>query len=179
MCGQRQILPPQPYGEDEMDTTEYQVEPFVAQSPWQPTKLVGLLEHRDPPVTTTTTSTDSNSDTVIQSTSIQFCPLAVTYKGKSPQRTQTITLSRYTTMQQQLGRLQGEMKAALGQVKRLQRQQSAGKSFLQRTRANVQTTATSTTNQTNQLATYVYAQRDEIKALIVMGVLLTYERTVG
>ena len=87
MPGRRQILPPPPHVEDEMeqDTTEYQVEHFGAQSPWQPTQLSGLLEHRDPPVTTTTTSTDSNPDTVIGSTSLQFRPPVGTYKGKSPQ----------------------------------------------------------------------------------------------
>ena len=47
MSGRRQILPPLPHVEDEMeqDTTEYQVERFSAQSPWQPTQLPWLLEH--------------------------------------------------------------------------------------------------------------------------------------
>ena len=53
-----------------MDTTKYQVQRFGAQSPWPPTQISGLLEHKDPPRTTTTTSTDSNLDTVIGSTSI-------------------------------------------------------------------------------------------------------------
>ena len=100
MCGRKQILPPQPHAEDEMDTTEYQVERFGAQSPWQHTQVSGLLEHRDPPTTTTITSTDSNLDTVTGSTSIQFRPSAATYKGKSPQRTQTTTASISTSMQQ-------------------------------------------------------------------------------
>ena len=167
MSGRKQILPPQPHVEDEMDTTEYQVERFGAQSPWQPTQLPGLLEHRDPPATTTTTSTDSNPDTVIGSTSIQFRPPIGTYKGKSPQRTQTTTPSITTSMQQQLARLQAEKEAALAQVKRLQSQQSASTSFLQRTAADVQNTATSASNQTNQLATHVDTQLDEIKALIL------------
>ena len=167
MSGRKQILPPQPHVEDEMDTTEYQVERFGAQSPWQPTQVSGLLEHRDPPATTTTTSTDSNPDTVIGSTSIQFRPPAATYKGKSPQRTQTTTPSISSSMQQQLARLQAEKEAALAQVKRLQSQQSASTSFLQRTAADVQNTATSATNQTTQLATHVDTQLDEIKALIL------------
>ena len=87
MSAQSQLLPTQPHVEDETDTTEYQVECFGAQSPWQPTQLSGLLEHRDPPASTSTTSTDSNPDTVIGSTSIQFRPPVVTYKGKSPHRT--------------------------------------------------------------------------------------------
>ena len=167
MSGRKQILTPQPHVEDEMDTTEYQVEHFGAQRQWQPTKLSGLLEHRDPPATTTTTSTDSNPDTVISSTSIQFRPPAATYKGKPPQRTQTTTPSIFASMQQQLARLQAEKEAALAQVKRLQNQQSASTSFLQRTAADVQNTATSATNHTNQLATHVDTQLDEIKALIL------------
>ena len=81
MAGRRQILPPPPHDEDEMeqDTSEYHVERFGAQSPWQPTQLSGLLEYRDPPTTTTTTSTDSNPDTVIGSTSVQFRPPVGTY----------------------------------------------------------------------------------------------------
>ena len=84
MSGRSQILPPAPHVEDEMeqDTTEYRVERCGAQSPWQPTQLSGLLEHRDPPITTTTTSTDSNPDTVISSTFVQFRPPVGTYKGK-------------------------------------------------------------------------------------------------
>ena len=72
MTGRRQILPPPPHVEDEMEqqNSEYQVERFGAQSPWQPTQLPGLLPHRDPPAITTTTSLDSNPDTVIGSTSI-------------------------------------------------------------------------------------------------------------
>ena len=42
-----------------------------------------------------------------------------------------------TSMQQQLARLQAEKEAALTQVKRLQSQQSASTSFLQRTAADV------------------------------------------
>ena len=86
MSVRSQILPPPPHVEDKMeqDTTAYQVERFGAQTPWQPTQLLRLLEHRDPPATTTTTSTHSNPDTVIGSTSIQFRPLVGTYKGKSP-----------------------------------------------------------------------------------------------
>ena len=72
-------------------------------------------------------------------------------------------------MQQQLARLQAKKKAALAQVKRLQSQQSVSTSFLQRTAADVQNTATFTTNQTNQLVTYVDTQLDEIKALILVA----------
>ena len=104
MSDRRQILPPPPHVEDEMqqDTTEYQVERFRAQSPWQSTLLPGLVEHRDPPATTTIRCTESNLDTVIGSTSIQFYPPVGTYKGKSPQRAQTTTPSITTSMQQQL-----------------------------------------------------------------------------
>ena len=169
MSGRRQILPPPPHVEDEMeqDTTEYQVERFVAQSPWQPTQLTGLLEHRDPRATMTTTSTDSNPATVIGSTSIQFRPPVGTYNGKSPQRTQTTTSSITTSIQRQLAQLQVEKEAALAQVKRLQTQQSSNTSFLQRTAADVQNTASSTANQNSQLATHVDTQLDEIKALIL------------
>ena len=163
----QQILPLQPHVEDEMDTTEYQVEPFGAQSPWQPTQLSGLLEHRDPPATTTTTSTDSNPDTVFGSTSIQFRPPGGACQGKSPQRTQTTTPSITTSMQQQLARLQAEKEAALAQVKRLQSQQSASTSFVQRTAADVPNTASSAGNQNSQLTTHVDTQLDEIKALIL------------
>ena len=135
----------------EQDTTGYQVARYGAQSPWQPTQLSGLLEHRDPLVTSTTTSTDSNPDTVIGSTSIQFRPPVGTYKGKSPLQTQTTISSITTSMQGQLAQLQAEKEAALTQVKRLQTQQSASTSFLQRTAADVQNTATSATNQNNQL----------------------------
>ena len=151
----------------EQDTTEYQVERFGAQSPWQATQLPGLLKHRDPLATTITTSTDSNPDTVIGSTSIQFPPPVGTYKGKSPQRIQTTTPSITTSMQQQLARLQAEKEAALAQVKRIQTQESASTLFLQRTAADVQNTATSAGNQNNQLATHVDLQLDEIKALIL------------
>ena len=169
MSGRSQILPPPPHVEDEMeqDTTEYQVQRFGPQSPWQPTQLSGLLEHRDPPATTTTTSTDSNSDRVISSTSIQFRLPVGTYKGKSPQRTQTTTPSITTSMQQQLARLQAEKETALSQVKCLQSQQTASTASLQRTAADVQNTATSAANQNNQLATHIDSQLDEIKALIL------------
>ena len=169
MSGRRQILPPPPHVQDEMerDTTQYKVERFDAQSPWQPTQLPGLLEHRDLPATTTTTSTDRNPDTVIGSTSLQFLPPVGTYKDKSPQRTQTTTPSITTSMQQQLARLQAEKEAALAQVKRLLTQQSASTYFLQRTAADVQNTATSAANQNNRLPTHVDSQLDEIKALIL------------
>ena len=100
MSARSQILPPPPHVEDEMeqDTYEYQVERFDAQSAWQPTQLPGLLEHTDPPATTTTTSMDSDPDTVIGSTSIQFRPPIGTYEGKSPQRTQTTTPAITTSM---------------------------------------------------------------------------------
>ena len=155
-----------------MDTMEYQVERFGAQSPWQTTYISGLLEHRDPPATTTTTCTDSNPDSVIGSTSIQFRPPVVTYKGKSSLRTQPTTPSITTSRQQQLARLQGEKEAALAQVKRLQSQQTACTSFLKRTAAHVQNTATSAAKQNNQLATHVDLQLDEIKAHI-RGALTT------
>ena len=151
----------------EEDTTEYQVERFRAQSPWQSTQLPGLLEHRDPPATTTTTSTDSNLDTVIGSTSIQLRPPVGNYRGQSPQRTQTTTPSITTSMQRQLAQLQAQKEAALAQVKRLQTQQSSSASFLQRTAADVQNPATSAANQNTQLASHVDSQRDEIKALIL------------
>ena len=168
MSGRRQILPPLPHVEDQMeqDATEYQVVCCGAQSPWQPTQVSGLLEHRDPPATTPTISTDSNPDIGIGGTSIQFCLPAGTYKGKSPQRTQTTTVSSTTSMQQQLARLQAEKEAALAQVKQLQSQQTASTSFLQRTAADVQNTTTSAANQNNQLATHVDLQLDAIKALI-------------
>ena len=169
MAGRRQILPPPPHDEDEMeqDTTEYQVERFHGQSSWQPTQLPSLLENRDPPATTSTTFTNSNPDTVIGSTSIQFRLPVGTYKGKSPHRTKTITPSITTSMQRQLAQLQAEKEAALAQVKRLQTQKSTSTSFLQRTAADVQHTATSAANQNNQLATHVDSQLDEIKALIL------------
>ena len=169
MSVRRQILPPPPHVEYEIeqDTTEFQVERFGAQSPWQPTQLSGLLEHRDPPVTTTNTSTHSNPDTVISSTSIQFRPPVGTYKGKSPQRTQTTTPSITTSMPQQLRRLQAEKEVALAQVKGLQSQQSASTSLLQRTAADVQNTASSAATPNSQLATHVDTQFDEIKALIL------------
>ena len=72
MSGRRQSLAPQPHVEVEMDTTEYQVEPFGAQTPCQPIQISGQLEDRDPHTTTTITSTTSKADTVIRSTSIQF-----------------------------------------------------------------------------------------------------------
>ena len=150
-----------------MDSTEYQVERFGAQSPWQPTQLSGLLEHRHPPTTTTTTSTDNNPDTVIGSTSVQFRQPVGTYKGNSHQRTQTTTPSMSASMQQQLARLQAEKEAALAQVKGLQSQQSASTSFLQRIAADVQNTASSAANRNSQLATHVDTQLDEIKALIL------------
>ena len=122
MSGRRQILHRPPHNEDEMeqDTTEYQVKRFGTQSPWQPTQLSVLLEHRDPPTTTTTISTDSNSDTVIRSTSVQFRPTVGTHQGKSPQRTQTTTPLISASMQQQLAGLQAQTEAGLAQVKRLQ-----------------------------------------------------------
>ena len=169
MSGRRQILPPPPHVEDNMeqDTTEYQVERFGAQCPWQPTQLPGLLEHRDPPATTTTTSTDSNPDNVIGTTSIQFHPPVGTYKGKSPQQTHTTTPSITTSLQQQLARLQAEKEAALAQVKRHQSQQFASTSFLLYTAADVQNTASFAANQNSHLATHVDIQPDEIKALIL------------
>ena len=70
-------------------------------------------------------------------------------------------------MQQQLACLQAEKEAALAQVKRLQSQPTASTSFLQRTAADVQNTATFAANQDSQLATHVESQLDEIKALIL------------
>ena len=70
-------------------------------------------------------------------------------------------------MQQQLVRLQAESEAYLVQVNRIPSQQSASTSFLQHTAADGQNTATSRTNQTNQVATHVDAQLDEIKDLIL------------
>ena len=168
MSGRRQILPPPPHVTDKMeqDTTEYQVERFGAEHPWQPMQLPGLLEHRDPSATTTTTAKNSNSDTVIGSTSIQFRPPAATYKGNSPQRTQTTTPSISKSMQQPLARLQAEKEAALTQVRRLQSQQSASTSFLQCTAADVQNTASSAANHNSQPGTHVDTQLDAIKALI-------------
>ena len=43
MSGCKQILPPQPHVEDDMDISEYQVERCGEQSPWQATQLPGLL----------------------------------------------------------------------------------------------------------------------------------------
>ena len=137
------------------------------QGPWQPTQLSGQLHHGDTRTTTTTTYTDSNPDTVIGSTSIQFRPPVGNYKAQRSQRTHTTTPSIFGSMQQQLARLQAEQEAALVQVKRLQSQQSASTSFLQRTAADVQNTASSANNQTNQLATYVDSQLDKIKELIL------------
>ena len=153
MSERRQMLPPPSHVEDEMqqDTMENQVKRLVPQCPWQPTQLSGLLEHRDQPATTTTTFTNSIPDTVIGSTSIQFRPPPGTYNGKSPQRTMTTTPSITTSMQPQLARLQPGKEAALTQVKRQQSQQTTSTSFLLRTIADVQNTATSVTNQTNQL----------------------------
>ena len=151
----------------EQDASEYQVERLHAQSLWQPTQLPGSLDQRDSPATTTTTSTDSNPDTVISSISIQFRPLVGPNKGKSPQGTQTTTPSITTSMQRQLAQLQPEKEAALAQVKRLQIQQSTSTTFLQRTAADVHNTATSAANQNNQLPTHVDSQLDEIKALIL------------
>ena len=71
-------------------------------------------------------------------------------------------------MQQQLARLQAEKAAALAQVKRLQSQQFASTSFLQRTAADVQNTASSAANQNSQLATHVDTQLDEIAAVILV-----------
>ena len=69
-------------------------------------------------------------------------------------------------MQQQLARMQAEKEAGHTQVKHLQSQQCASPSLLQRTAADVQNTATSTTNQTNQLPTDVDTQLDEIQTVI-------------
>ena len=167
MSGRRQILHPRPHFEAEMDTTEYQGERFGTQSLWQPTQISGLIGHRDPRTTPTTTSTDSDPDTVIGCTSIQLDSAGATYKGKPPQRTETTTPSISASMQQQLARLLAEKEAALAPVKRLASQQSASTSFLQRTAADNQNTASSATNPTNQLATHVDSQLDEIKAPIL------------
>ena len=121
----------------EQDTTEYQVEHFMEEGAWQQTWIRGLLEHRDPPMTTTTTSTDSKPDTVIGSTFIQFRPPVGTYKGKSAQRTPTTTPSITTSMQQQLARLQAEKEVAFTEVKRQQSQQTTRTLFLVRTTADV------------------------------------------
>ena len=69
-------------------------------------------------------------------------------------------------MQQQLARLQAEKEAALAQVQPLQSPQTASTSFLQRTAADVQNTASSAANQNSQLHSDVDIQLDEIKALI-------------
>ena len=163
------MLPPAPHVADEMeqDTTEYQVKRFGTQSPCQPPHLPSLLEHRDPPVTTPTTSTDSKPDTGIASISSQFRTPVGTYKANSPQRTQRTTASITTSMQQQLARLQAEKGAALAQVKRLQSQQTASTSFLQPTVADVRNTASTAANQNSQLATHVDIQLEEIQAHIL------------
>ena len=111
--------------------------------------------------------THSNPDTGIGSTSLQFRLPLGTCKGKSPQRTQTTTPSITTSMQQPLAQLQAEKEPGLSQVKRLQSQQTASTSFLQRTAADVKNTVSSATNQNRELATHVDTQLDEIKALIL------------
>ena len=63
--------------------------------------------------------------------------------------------------------IKAEEEAALAQVKWFQSNQSASTSFLQRTAADVQNTASSAANQNSQLATYVDTQLDEIKARIL------------
>ena len=151
----------------QQDTTEYEVERFGAQSIWQPTQLSGLLEHRDPPTTTICTSTDSNSDTVIGNTSIQFGPPVGTNEGKCALRTQTSTPSITTRIQQQLTWQEAEKEAALAQVKRLQSLQTASTSFLQHTAAEVQNTASSAANENSQLVTHLDSQLHAIKALII------------
>ena len=70
-------------------------------------------------------------------------------------------------MQQPLAQLQAEKEGGLTQVKRLESQQTARTSFLQRTAADVQNTASSAANKNSQLATHVDTQLDEIKALIL------------
>ena len=70
-------------------------------------------------------------------------------------------------MQRQLARLQAEKESGLGQVKRLQSQQSASTSFLQRTAADMHPTASPDANQNSQLATHVDTQLDEMKDLIL------------
>ena len=150
-----------------MDTTEFQVERFGVQRPWQ--QFSCLLEHRNPPAATTITSSDSNINTVIGSTCIQFRPPAATYKGKSPQRTQTTTPSISASMQQQLARLLAEKEVSLAQVKGLQTQSCPSTSYLQRTAADVQHTATIATKQTNQLAIHVETQLNKIQALILVA----------
>ena len=70
-------------------------------------------------------------------------------------------------MQQQLAQLEAEKEAALAQVKRLQSQESASISFLQRIAADGQNTASSAANQNRKLATHIDTQLDEIKAIIL------------
>lgn len=72
-------------------------------------------------------------------------------------------------MQHQLVRLQAEKETALAHVKCLQAQHPASISFLQGTVADVQNTATHANNQTNQWATHVDSQLNELKARIVEG----------
>ena len=98
MSERKQILYLQAHVEEQMDTTEYQVERFGAQSTWQLTQISGLLEHRIPARTTTTTSTDNYPGLVIDGTSIQFRAPVATYKGKSPQRMQNSTPSISASM---------------------------------------------------------------------------------
>lgn len=83
MSAGRQLLAPTLYDKDNMGThtTVYQVERFGAQSPSHPMQLLGLLEYRDTPAMTTTTSSDSNPDIVFHSNEFQSSPPGAIYKG--------------------------------------------------------------------------------------------------
>ena len=78
-------------------------------------------------------------------------------------------------MPPQLAQLQAFTESALSQVKRRQSQPSASTSFLQRTAADVQNTASSAANRNRQQATHVDTQLDKIKP-VILGAYITAEK---
>ena len=107
-------------------------------------------------------STDSSPEAVIHSVLLQFQPQR--RKGKAPVQSQARTYSNaeFQGLRAQLQQLQQEKEAALAQLQKLQNRQAVNTGLLQRTAANVQNTANTSSAHQAQLSSSVSSQLDNI-----------------
>ena len=111
-------------------------------------------------------STDSSPEAVIHSVPLQF--QTQLHKSKGPVHSQGPTPSNaeFQGLRAQLQQLQQEKEVVLVQVQKLQNQQAVNTGLLQRTAANVQNTANTSTAHQAQLSTGVSNQLDNITKIL-------------
>ena len=167
-----QILPPPQTVEDAMDdvalTPYNRPECAFNFEGWEEVPQRGLpsLLPRSPPSVAAAASIDSSPVAVIHGVLLQFQPPH--HKGKAPVRSQGPTSSKteFLGLPAQLQRLQQEKKAALVQVQKLQNQQAVNTGLLQRTAADVQNTANTSTAHQAQLSSSFSNQLHKITKIL-------------